>query len=482
MKKIIWLALPTAIVLAGCSSSHTLQSPTIALNDRYQQNSAHPQLTEAEGQQQQLVVESVAARWWEAFGSPKLNRLIEQSLKQNPTLAAAEATLRQAEALANAKYNSTLYPRLDAVGSAQRLQLNNSRNGVEGGEKRFNLYNGSLSSSYNFDLSGANNRQLDALQAKANYQHYQLAGARLRLATEVAVTAIRQAQLGAQMEALERLIALGNEQLTINRERLRLGAIASHELLEVERMVAEQRAALPAMRHAYQQSRHALALLEGSTPDNATLPTFTLAEFQLPATLSMRIPSQFVRYRPDIQAAEALMMAANAEYGAAAAKAYPQLTLSASLGSQALTTAALFGSGTAVWSVAGQLVQPLFNPSLGDEKKAANAAFEAATAHYRQSILAGLRDVADLLSALYNNAIALAALASGAAFADEQVALTEQRYKLGAASYLEVVQAQSEATQLQLELLAARAQRLSNSAVLYQAMGGGEMLSPSGRE
>jgi outer membrane protein TolC len=124
------------------------------------------------------------------------------------------------------------------------------------------------------------------------------------------------------------------------------------------------------------------------------------------------LPSELVRRRPDIQAAEALLHAANAEYGVAVAKLYPQLNISASLGSQALSTGALFGAGSAVWNLVGQLTQPLFNPGLPAEKRASLAAFDAAAANYQSVVLGALRHVADVLRALDNDAQTLAALAT----------------------------------------------------------------------
>ena len=185
------------------------------------------------------------------------------------------------------------------------------------------------------------------------------------------------------------------------------------------------------------------------------------------------MPSRLARRRPDIQAAEALLHAANAEYGVAVAKLYPQLNLSANLGSQALSTGALFGSGSAVWSFIGQLTQPLFNAGLPAEKRAALAAFDAAVANYQSVVLESLRNVADVLTALDNDAQSLAALAVADAAAQESVESMQRQYALGAASYVQLLSAQQQAQQNRINLIAAQAQRLADSAALYQAMGGG---------
>ncbi len=174
-----------------------------------------------------------------------------------------------------------------------------------------------------------------------------------------------------------------------------------------------------------------------------------------------------------------MLQAANAEYGVAVAKLYPQLNLSANLGSQSLTTGALFGSGSAIWNLVGQLTQPLFNPGLPAEKRAALAAFEAAAANYRVVVLEALRNVADVLRALDNDAQRLAALAVADAAARGFLASIERRYGLGAASYVELLIARQQAQQTSLTLIEARAARLVDSAAFYQAMGGG-MLNAAG--
>jgi NodT family efflux transporter outer membrane factor (OMF) lipoprotein len=474
MRRDYRLSLPLALLLAGCSVGDELARPDIPAITRYSSN-AVPTVMEAEGVEQRIASGEIAERWWEAFGSAKLNNLITEALKKSPTLEAAQATLRQAESLSQAKEGS-LYPRVDAALGAQRQGINGSKNGLDGGGKTFNLLNASVSAGYTFDLSGGNRRQLEALAAKAGYQRFQLAGARLMQAADIATTAIGQAQLTGQITAMKRMLTTREEQLAITRERLRLGAASSHEVLAMEALVEQTRAALPALRHQLNQTTNLLALLAGQPPDTVTLPSFTLQDFTLPPALPLRVPSELVRVLPDIQASEALIRAANADFGAAAAKSWPQITLGATTGSQALTTAALFGSGSLVWGVAGQLVQPLFNKGTGAEKDAAKAGFDAAAANYRQSVLKGLREVADVLSALDNDARRLSALAAGDGAAQGQLTITASRYQLGAASYLELLQAQGEAEQLQLEMIAAEARRLSDSVAFYQAMGGGRII------
>ncbi|MBU4584608.1 MAG: efflux transporter outer membrane subunit, partial [Proteobacteria bacterium] len=302
---------------------------------------------------------------------------------------------------------------------------------------------------------------------------YQLEGARLTLAVNIVTTAITQGGLAMQMKVTENILLSQDEQIGLTRESVRLGQVAPDEVLALETQAEQTRASIPLLRNRFQQSKHLLAVLAGRAPATGVLSSFSLEEFTLPADLPLVVPSELVRARPDIQAAEALLHAANAEYGVAIARLYPQLNLSADLGSQALTTGALFGSGSAVWSLVGQLTQPLFNPGLPAEKRAALAAFDAAAANYRNVVLESLRNVADLLSALDNDTQRLAALTAAHGASKKSLSSMERRYALGAVSYLEQLIAQQQSQQTRINLIEAQTQHLVDSAAFYQAMGGG---------
>jgi hypothetical protein len=150
--------------------------------------------------------------------------------------------------------------------------------------------------------------------------------------------------------------------------------------------------------------------------------------------------------------------------------------LSANPGSQALSTGALFGPGSAVWGVVAQLTQPLFNPGLPAQKRAALAAFDATSAHYQGVVRASLRRVADALRSLENDARVLSARAAADESAQTSLTAVDHRYTLGVASFTQLLTAQQQAQQTRIELIADQAQRLIDSVALYQAMGGGVLV------
>ncbi len=411
--------------------------------------------------------------WWQALDNQELNRLIQDALEHNPTLAAAEATLRQAQELYAAQAGSTLYPQLSGNLGAQRQRFNPGALGQAGEAREFSLYNASVGVRYTFDLAGGNRRALEALAARSDYQQIQLEGARLTLAANIVTTAITQASLKRQIEITKNILKSQENQQELTRERIRLGHGELVDELALQTQLEQTRATLPLLRNQLQQNEHLLAVLVGKAPGKSFLPSFSLGDFDLPSELPLLVPSELVRARPDILGAEALLHAANAEYGVAISKLYPQLNLSADLGTQALTTGALFGPGSAVWSLVGQLTQPLFNPGLPAEKRAALAAFDAAAANYQSVVLEALRNVADVLGTLDNDSKRLQALSAADFASEKSLDSIQRRYGLGAASFYDLLSAQQQRLQTELDLTDGQAKRLVNTVAFYQAMGGG---------
>ncbi|MCW8830037.1 MAG: efflux transporter outer membrane subunit [Gammaproteobacteria bacterium] len=466
-----------AIVLASCASGPDFMPPDAPTVSRYT-DTALPERTVsaagAHGNSQHFIeAASVAQQWWRELGSARLNALINQAFQSSPTLASARATLRQAEHIYAAQAGSTRYPQVDASLGGQRQRISPAASGQTGEAQEFNLYNANVGVHYQLDLAGGNRRALEALAARADYQRYQLEGARLSLAATITTTAITQARLSAQIQAMENILGVQEEQLEIAREQLRLGQATFDDILALQTQVEQTRADIVPLRQQAAQHRHRLAVLAGRAPGVGGMPSFELEDFTLPVELAVVVPSELVRQRPDIQAAESLLHAANAEYGVAISQMYPQLNLSANLGSQALTTGALFSSGSTVWSLIGQLTQPLFNPGLSAEKRAALAALDAAAANYQSVVLESLRNVADVLQALDYGAQALAAQAAAEASAQASLQSMQRQYALGTVSYLQLLTAQQQAQQSRISLIDVQSQRLIDTTLLYQAMGGG---------
>jgi len=463
-------------LLAGCATGPAFTRPVAPAVSVYTTNTMQTRTDSAPGalggSQRFVRMSADSTPWWQALGSPTLDTLIALALKESPTAIAAAATLRQSQELFAAQSGATRYPQADATLGAQRQRFNPAALGQASEAREFGLFNASIGVRYKLDLFGGNRRALEALAARADYRRYQWDAARLTLSAAIVRTAVTQAQLFAQIEAAEAILQIDEEQLTIARERLRLGAASPDEVLALQQQRDQTRASIPRLRQLVEQSAHLLATLAGRAPGTAGLPSFSMSDLLLPTELPSVVPSELVRRRPDIQAAEALMHAANADYGVAVARLYPQINLSSSVGAQALSAGALFGGGTAIWSIVSQLTQPLLNPALPAEKRAALAAFESASANYQGVVLESLRDMADILRALDNDAQTLTALVSVHASSQSALESVERQYALGAVGYLQVLVARKQTRQAQNNLIAARAQRVFDSVLYYQAVGG----------
>lgn len=470
------LALLLTALLAGCAAGPDYQPPAVLADSALPQpaitvpGSTSSAFGAAQAWRADMDLE---APWWQQLGSPGLDTLIDQALRASPTLAAAQAQLRQAEELQAAQEGTNQWPRADLGAGSARQHISPSAQGLSGDGRTFSLHSASVNVQYQLDLSGGNRQALQALAARTDYRRYQLAGARLDLAARIASTAITQARIAAQAEALEAITHNQAAQTALAQERLRLGQAMPADVQALQAALEQTRASALLLRKQAQQNAHLLAVLAGRAPGAGPLPAFSLEDFTLPAELPRVLPSELVRQRPDIQAAEALVRVASAEHGVAVARLYPQVRLSASLGSQALTTGALFGGGSAVWGLLAQLTQPLFDPALPAQQRAALAALDAAAAQYQAVVLDALRSVTDALRAAEADAQVLATLERADTAAKASLQSTQHQLKLGAASDLQWLVAQQQALQLRSSLAAAQAQRLADSAALFQAVGAG---------
>ncbi len=467
-----------ALVMEGCVSGPDFVRPAPPAVTGYLSESKQTESlslsTSGEGSQRIIVGQGVDSFWWQELGSETLNTLIEDALTDNPTLSAAEATLRQAQEIYAAKSGSTRYPQVEGSLGAQRQLIDPGTLGQAGSSTEFSLYNVGVGIRYTFDLSGGNRRALEALAARSDYEQHVLNGARLALVANIATAAITQARLSRQIELVTGILQSQNEQLGLTKARVRFGQAAPDEVSTVLTQLEQTRASLPVLRNERQKNDHLLAVLVGRAPGAGELPDFSLEDFGLPKELPLLVPSALVRSRPDILAAEALLQAANAEYGVAISKLYPQLNLSADLASQALTTGALFAGGSGVWALVGQLTQPLLDPGLPAEKRAALAAFDEAAAHYQVVVLEALRNVADVLRTQESDAQRLIALVAAETASQTALESARHRYALGATSYYDVLDELQRSQQIAFDVVDAEAKRMIDNIAFFQAMGTGK--------
>lgn len=466
-------------MLAGCAVGPDFHSPPPPPTNRYTIKPMPAKTVSSPGEggksQHFTSTEDIPLQWWALFHSPSLNALICQGLVQSPTVAAAQAALRQAQENWRAEVGA-LFPAISLGVTGSRQRQSGAQFSGQGGTPStvFNLYNTSVSATYLLDVWGGTRRQIEALAAQADFEFFQWQATYLTLTSNIATTAITQASLREQILATNELIKAEQHELDILQKQFVLGGVSRVDVLTQQTQVENTRATLPPLEKNLSELNNAMAVLVGELPSESHLPVFHLQDLHLPTRLPVSIPSSLVRRRPDIQASEALLHEASAKIGVATANMFPQITLTANAGWTSITIGTLFQGTSSIWQYGGQLLQPIFQGGmLLSERRAAIAAYQQAAAQYRQTVLQAFQSVADALKALEFDARALRAEtnAENAAYADLQ--LTREQFKLGAVNYLFLLNAQFQYLQTRINRIKAEAARYNDTVALFQALGGG---------
>jgi len=412
--------------------------------------------------------------WWTLFRSEPLNQLVEQALRENPGLAAASAALRQAQENLKAGQGSLLMPAVNGQFGATRERVSGAQLGLPQLSSTFSLFNAQVNVSYTFDLFGSIRRQLEALQAQVDYQHDQLRAAQLALTANIVTAVIRESALREQIRALRDVERLQRSGLEIVERRFDMGAVTRSDVLAQRTALAQTVASIPALERQLVQTHHQLAVYVGKTPSELDMTPLVVSQLQLPVDLPVSVASDLVRQRPDILAAESLLHAASAQVGVATANLYPQLTLGGNFGYTALSLSQLFTPDSLAWGISANLLQPIFHGgALAAQRRAAIAAFDEAAAVYRQTVLTAFANVADALRALDFDAQALSAQSDAYAQAQAAEELAQSQFDSGSISYLSLLNAQQQYAQAAVAIVQARADRFTDTAALFQALGGG---------
>jgi NodT family efflux transporter outer membrane factor (OMF) lipoprotein len=465
--------------IAACARE-PVRPPSLPTAERYTPTPVAQRTASADvhgGQAQQLVQgKDIPAQWWGLFHCAALDALLNQALSGSPSLARARARLTQAREQLSARSGATQYPHVGGNLGANRVQVQpDSLDAPQlPVEMPLNLLLASVSVSYTLDIFGASRRELDALRAEVDYQQFELEAAQLMLAGNVVTAAIREASLREQLASAQEIVALEERQLAIAERMQQLGTVAEVDVVAQRLALARSRAVLPDLSRQLEQLRHRIAVYIGQPPGTAQLPEFRLAQLELPSELPLSLPSELARQRPDIRAAEALLYQASARVGVATANLYPQFNLSANVGSLATAASNWFTLGTGFYLLGAQLTQPLFRGGeLRAKRRAAIAAYEQAGAAYKEVVLQGLQNVADVLRALEADAEKLEQRAEAAKHARKYYEIAAARYEAGALSHYSLLVAQQELEGALREQTQAVADRYADSAALLQALGGG---------
>jgi len=466
------------LFITGCAVGPNFKRPTAPTVDGYTAKPLPAQTASVEvkgGEAQSYVKDmDIPGQWWTLFQSKPLDDLIKQALKANPDLDAAQAALRGAWENVYAQ-RGAFFPAIEADFSATRQKTAAVLSSpLASGESIYSLHTGQVAVSYTPDVFGGTRRQVESLKAQANSQRFQLEAAYLTLTSNVVAAAVEEAALRGQIAATRRIIEIQSKSLDLLQRQYALGQIATLDVAAQEAALAQTQAMLPPLEKQLAQQRDLLARLAGRFPSETLAEEFELPALQLPQALPVSLPSKLVEQRPDVRFAEEQLHAASAEIGVAVANRLPNITLSANSGSSATAISQLFTSGTGFWALAANLTQPIFQGgTLLHRQRAAEAAYDQAAAQYKSTVLTAFQNVADTLHAVQSDADALKAADTAERASAKSLAIARKQLELGDISYLALLNAEQTYQQAVINLVQALANRYTDTAALFQALGGG---------
>jgi len=429
------------------------------------------QTAQADGVAQQVASGArPVPRWWTAYGSDDLDALVDEGLKNSPSLAAARSALQAAREQLRSQIGANMLPQID-------LEFSPSRQRTLGiptlPEQTFieNVFTAQAKASYTFDFFGAAFLADRSLAGQVRQQALQLEATRRALAANIVVATINVASLQEQVTATETLVALGEQRAQQVAARYKLGSASREEMLASEQDAANAAATLPALRAQALAVRHAQAVLLGRTPDDAP-PPLQLEALKVPQTVPVSVPSDLLHQRPDILAAEAAVRAAADAAGAATASMFPSLSLTASYGRGGFDWSTFTSPEGAIWGVVATLTQPLFHGgALLARRRQYQANYDVAVGQYKQTVLSAFRTVAETLVSLDEDANTLVQTQRAETAAHDAQGDTDSRYRLGSTAFFVTLTAGQQYQNAHIQHVRARASRLADTAALFDSMG-----------
>lgn len=413
-------------------------------------------------------------QWWTQFGSPELERLVEQARLGSYDLAAAVARVRQAEASATIA-GAPLLPELKAGLNANRQKLIHGKGysqlDVSPENRSLDYYDAELSASYEIDFWGGKRAARDSAVFGVQASEFDRATVELTLLSGVANSYTQALALREQARIAALNLANAQNVLHLVQTRFDAGSATALELAQQKSLVAEQQRRLPLVQQQAREALISLAALLGQPVQALPLPTQSFAQLHWP-DIASGVPSDLLSRRPDIASAEAKLAAAQADVTVARAAMLPKITLTASLGSGADLAADLLR--TTFYNLSSGLTAPIFNNGrLSAERDKAKARQDELLQTYRGAIINGFADVEKALSSIRGLDEQRQWQSEELNQAQTAFDIAQSRYQAGAEDLLTVLQTQRTLYAAQDLNVQLRLSRLQASIALYKALGGG---------
>ena len=415
------------------------------------------------------------ASWWQVFDDPVLQNLVREAIGNNLDLRAAAARVEEARARAGIAA-SYLYPEVNGVihynvrqasrSQGDRLDQTDDDPTHQSGNYGFQL-------SWELDLFGRIRREREAAVALMLASEQARRGVLVTLVGDVASNYFLLRELDLQLEIARRTLRVNDETVTYFQNRLD-GGVSNR--LEVDRIRANRAVTATAIPDIEQQIavvENLLSLLLGRAPSGVTRAPIDLGETS-PPVIPPGLPAALLERRPDVMRAEELLVAANADIGAAKARFFPVISLTGFLGGVSGDLTTFLGGEGAVWAGGAGLLQPVFQGGrLRRNLEVTRARFDAAAAEYQKAALNGYREVANALVTIQKLAEVRGHAEEGVAALQDASSLSRFRYDTGLANYVEILTADQELFQQELLLAQTRGAELRARAELYRTLGGG---------
>jgi NodT family efflux transporter outer membrane factor (OMF) lipoprotein len=406
------------------------------------------------------------ATWWNQLNDSLLTQLIEEAVKNSPSMELARAKVR--EVRAQRKITSAgLLPTVSASAGAS--------NSKRSGEAASSLYSAGFDASWEMDIFGGTRREVEAAKAEYESTVASLHDAQVSLVAELALEYIQLRLLQARIAVAKENLALQEETRQIAEWRYQAGLVSQMDYEQARSAEAQTRAQIPSLESSLAQAKNRLAVLSGSPPgslnelleESGPMPA-------VPESIFVGIPADILRQRPDVRVAERNLAAQTARIGAAVASQFPSLSLSGSLSVQGATLSALTGGSSAVSSIAASLAQTIFaGGRIRQQIKVQTAVQEQALATFESTVLTALEEAENALVSLSLNRERYLHLQTAEQAAISAADLGRQQYSSGLVDYTTVLSTQQTQLSTSDSLKSCEADIISSLIQLYKALGGG---------
>jgi multidrug efflux system outer membrane protein len=456
-----------AAALGGCAAGPDYRRPALEVPAGYRDAPA-PDAAAAAG-------EPLATRdWTQVYEDPALQALIRRALERNEDLRASVARIDQARATLGVA-RLQLFPGVSGTAGGTRGQSSlYSSPLVTESTRNHDTFDASVSLSYSVDLWGRVRRLAEAARADLATAEWSRRGVVVTLIADVADAWYGLLALDRQLDTAHRTVEIRQKFFDLTRAQHERGAVTGLDVATAEAQLAAARGTVRDLERQIAQTENALSTLIAAEPGPIARPPVDTALPGVPDVLPAGLPAALLERRPDVQAAEAALHAANARVGVARAALFPNVSLTGTLGSLSGALKQLFSEPARTWTASARLVQPLVDPAANlYQVELANARRREALAIYERTVRTAFQEVSDgLIGYQKSREFAAEQLAQVEALRRaESIALA--RYRSGYASYFEVISADRDLFTAELALSSAQRQTLTERVRLYRVLGGG---------